>query len=54
MNTEMRNTDPADFSIGPSNIRRLSKWRNRFKKAAQHKQNLVERAARNSGRTVKK
>lgn len=54
MINEMRNTDPAGFSIGSSNIRRLSKWRNRLKKAAQHRQNLVERAAKNSGRVVKK
>lgn len=45
---------PLNFVIGPSGIKRLSKWRNRFKKAAQHKLNLVERAARNSGRTINK
>ena len=36
------------FRVGPSGIKRLSKWRNRNKKAAQHGHNLVARAAANA------
>ena len=43
-------SDPIGFTVGPSNIRRLNKWRNRHKKAAQHRLNHVERANRNRGK----
>ena len=36
------------FRVGPSGIRRLSKWRNRIKKAAQQLLNHQERAAENA------
>jgi len=41
--------DPVGFFVGPSKIRRLNKWRNRHKKAAQHRMNHVERANKNRG-----
>jgi len=47
--SENSNNDPVGFHVGPSNIRRLSKWRNRHKKAAQHRINHVERANKNRG-----
>lgn len=50
---QIKSTDPQEFSIGPSGIRRLNKFRNRHKKAAQHKQNLLERASSN-GKPIKK
>lgn len=40
---------PEGCRIGPSGIKRVSKWRNRHKKAIQHKLNHVERANKNRG-----